>query len=1163
MLKHNDTIEKLDTLQKAAVVASSLDDETLSHAGLPTVGRASLEELAKKSGISYAAAARSWDGELLSRMTAEIVTEAGEGGAKLFVTPDLKTALDPAADGLSEDPYLNGLYGAAMASATKTAGGSVALAHLCVSQSEVSLLDRKEDLPSVRELVAKPFALAAQKGACDAVFLCPNRMGGGYPDTNRVFLRDAQSGYFGKDLFVIGEDVTPNAEALSLLRGKMTLGGAKLSLERAARRYTQLLKYREEGSASERDLEDAVRSGSALSEERLDEALDEVVDFCEKVSSREVKPPMGTDARRRITAESFVLLRNNGILPLAKGKHIAVIGDAYGDLTAIEKTYKVVGRVKGYDRDADRSDELLPEAVRVAGASEAAIVFLHPAENSPALPANRLALLAAIARTGTPIIALVCGDRPVDMGFDKNVAASLLVPADGPFSGDALARILSGAFSPCGRLARTAYDNTSAYLTPIAREREEGRIRIGQLVGYRRYDTAGDRIRYPFGYGLGYTTFAYSKLVVKDDEISFTVKNTGKMDGTEVAQVYIGAPSTTHVVPKKQLRAVSRVFLKVGESKTVTLKLPASSYASFDPRTMGENVESGVYRIYVGSSVSDIRLSGRRALVGVKREAVDETLADYIPNSDHGDIADVHKSSRVGAESLPPKGLRIAKRAALFLVPTLAVLFFFILSILFVSYMFDYVLFFAIEDSTAEWILCVIAIVIIALVPLLGSLNRKRVVSIKRFSLTVSPVLVLAAIVFVYLFAIAQDNENRKMILLVLSALAGGAVLMAILSTVVDRELRKQKFNADRWAKFYHVPDRVESTTTSEQFEEAFRLDEEARKKAAAEAKRTVEETPAYDIPQFYDKYLTYETLLTDCKQYLKERGYAVEDSFLRDYLGAVSSTQLILIPKGDGAELCSAIASYFGRDAYIDNAEEYNETEDLFNRWKQSEHAMVTTNFGFALVEAKRQSAFLHTVLIRHMDPSRLEAILTPIVNALSRRTTSVFVPGKMDILLPPNLLMVVELEQDNTNGIPAAIAEIAATVSPSYKAEEPSAKRSVFHSVGFERLNSLKSSVRDDFPISEAAWKPIDRLDERCRSGHIGNLLWVRLERHACVSLASGAKEAEALKSALYTEGYAWLAATWNEELCGGDLKSAILELFGSAEPAKEAAAGRRTKA
>ncbi len=1167
MLKHSDIIEKLEPLQKVAVVASGLEREALEQAGLPDARRASLEEAGKRAGVSYPCAVRSWNMELVGAMTAELAAEEGRAGARLIVTPDLKAAVDPYACGLSEDPRFSGACGAEMAKAIRGQGLAVALSRLSLSPSEAAHLDRREDPAAVHDLVISPFLRASAETPCDAVVLTPNRAGSGYLETNEALFADIRSGYFGKDVFAVGEGTAPVSRSVSLLGGKVTLGGAALPLERASRRYAQLTKYVAEGSVTERDLFEAVRDGSALEDEKLNEAADEVADFVIRLSEltpAETEP--SDEARKKIAEECIVLLNNRRTLPVSKRTRIAVLGEAYADLTPIEERFEVVGRARGYDRTTDRSDSLIPEAVRIASAANLVLVFLYPDESgrSLLLPANRLALLDALKRAGKRIVALVCGDMPADMSFDRDLAATLLVPEDGPYASEALAKILSGEISPSGRLARTLYDHADETFRSLKEYRDSGRTKVRSFVGYRRYDTAGERVRYPFGFGLGYTRFAYSGLSVSANSVSFTLRNVGRRDGYEVAQVYIGAPSTSRVMPKKELKAFVKVFLKAGERKRVTVPLGGDAFKTFDYATLSENVEGGSYRVYVCSSALDVKLRGRRSVEGVTRKPVREHTADFFPNGDFAADSDRMRENRLENQraSSVPDWLYLTRKGIFYAMPAVAFLFFMLVTMLIFSYVLDFALLYAFDVSTVEWILYVLVTCVLAIMPFFVNFNRKTLSRMRAVSLTACPVLLFFCLVLGYLLISSYGGLFERIAFRVITCLAVAAPLCAIVSAVIERELVRSKSEMNRWAKFYFEQERAESKLGDGAFEEAFRAAE-----AALEIRPVSEDdTAPVDVPQFYDKHLTYSVLLGDCLQYAKERGLAVEEGELRNWLAALSSTQLILVPQGDGAALCAMVAGYFGRKPYVDNGESYVRPEDLFFRWKEGERASVTTSLGTAFTQARRETVFLHTALIRHVDLTKVGELLTPLADVIARRKTSVPLPDGTEITLPPNVRIVVEVDKDRVERLPAAVAEVAAVLSPKCKETEPSEKKTVVQLVGFERFSAIRQSVRDEFPLGEAAWKSVDRFDERCRSAHIGNILWNKAELHASVVSACGGSANDALDGALATELLPWVRETWKDEVCGGDLADTFAEIFGKGyklcKEAFKAKSARETK-
>ena len=137
----------------------------------------------------------------------------------------------------------------------------------------------------------------------------------------------------------------------------------------------------------------------------------------------------------------------------------------------------------------------------------------------------------------------------------------------------------------------------------------------GPYIGYRYFETAEKSVRFPFGYGLSYTTFKYSQIELSEDSVSFILHNTGKRDGAEIAQVYIGASDGQVFRPSKELKGFKKVFLKAGESKKVSIPLDDKAFRYFNVTTNSWEIETARYDVMVGASVSDIRLSA--------------TLADY------------------------------------------------------------------------------------------------------------------------------------------------------------------------------------------------------------------------------------------------------------------------------------------------------------------------------------------------------------------------------------------------------------------------------------------------------------------------------------------------------------------------------------------------------
>lgn len=164
------------------------------------------------------------------------------------------------------------------------------------------------------------------------------------------------------------------------------------------------------------------------------------------------------------------------------------------------------------------------------------------------------------------------------------------------------------------------YEDVSSAPYFPAKERN-AEYREGLFVGYRYFETANVPVLFPFGFGLSYTTFEYSDLTVTDKEAAFTLKNTGKADGAEIAQLYVSKPDGQVFRPVKELKGFTKVFLKAGESRTVTIPLDDKAFRCFNVDTNRFEIEGGQWTVMIGASVADIRLSGTVNVQGTGAES--------------------------------------------------------------------------------------------------------------------------------------------------------------------------------------------------------------------------------------------------------------------------------------------------------------------------------------------------------------------------------------------------------------------------------------------------------------------------------------------------------------------------------------------------------------
>lgn len=183
---------------------------------------------------------------------------------------------------------------------------------------------------------------------------------------------------------------------------------------------------------------------------------------------------------------------------------------------------------------------------------------------------------------------------------------------------DVIGNFEMGEVNPSGKLAESCpvkYEDVSSAPYFPAKQRT-AEYREGLYVGYRYFETAHVPVLFPFGFGLSYTTFEYSDLKVSDKEATFIIKNTGKMDGAEIAQLYVSKLSSEVFRSAKELKGFQKVFLKAGESKTVAIPLDDKAFRYFNVKTNQFEVEGGEYQILIGASVADIKLSGSVSVAG-------------------------------------------------------------------------------------------------------------------------------------------------------------------------------------------------------------------------------------------------------------------------------------------------------------------------------------------------------------------------------------------------------------------------------------------------------------------------------------------------------------------------------------------------------------------
>jgi len=581
----------------------------------------------------------SWDRDLLREMGAAIAEEALQEGVSIVLGPGLNIKRNPLCgrnfEYFSEDPYLAGEMGVSWIEGVQAQGVGTSVKHFAANSQENERMssDSIMDERTLREIYLPAFEKAVKSARPATVMCAYNKLNGTYCSDNRHLLRDILRDEWGFEGVIVTDWGAMNE------RVKAFEAGLDLEMPGSQGYFDEMVIA-------------AVRSGE-LSEERVKESVDRLLDLIlASAARRKTDYHYSVDGHhllaKKIAAHSAVLLRNEAnILPIPKSKKIALIGALAKEpryqgagsshinptkLSSVVDGFNALGLeyiyFEGYPLKGAGSKALIAKAAAGAAQSDLAVIVAGLPEEyesegfdreTLSMPESHNDLIATIAAANPNVVVLLVGGAPVEMAWLPKVKAVLNLYLAGQAGGLAAAELLVGISNPSGKLAES-YPQRYADVPSSGIYKAGGKqaqYREGLYVGYRYYDTAHKNVLFPFGHGMSYTTFEYSELEISAVElaapyalnVSFSVRNTGSVDGAEAAQVYIAALDCPVFRPEKELKQFEKVFLKAGEARQVKLTLDARAFAVYAPEEGKWMVPGGVYKVLVGASSRDIRLT--------------------------------------------------------------------------------------------------------------------------------------------------------------------------------------------------------------------------------------------------------------------------------------------------------------------------------------------------------------------------------------------------------------------------------------------------------------------------------------------------------------------------------------------------------------------------
>ena len=659
-MRHTDLISKM-TLEEKAAILSGKDvwhTRPVERLGIPSMalsdGPSGLRKQAGEGdhlGLNASTKAtcipsastivNGWDPEIAETMGAVIGADARAQDVQVLLGPGLNTKRSTLCgrsfEYYSEDPYLAGKLAAGFIRGIQSNEISACAKHFAANSQELLRMhsDSVMDERTLRELYLTNFEIAITEGRPRAVMTSYNRLNGTYTNESAHLygiLRD-EWGY-------VGMVVTDWGGSNSYVEGVRT--GMNLEMPGA-------------GDDSAVQLVEAVRSGK-IAESIVDQRVDELLDVILTTKAVGPGPAVDPAAQHRKVREAaercIVLLKNDhDVLPLNKSAKIAVIGDfaetsryqgagsSMVNAQQVDETLPLlrtmfpnqIGFAKGFERQDTENPALEAEAVALAKQAEIVLLYIGLPEGFETegldrthmrLPDNQVRLIAELSKANPHIVAVLSCGSAVEMPWLDQVEALVYGGLGGEAAAEAMLRVLSGDVTPGGKLAETfplAYDETPvSHYYPGSQATSE--YREGIYVGYRYFTTAKKPVRFPFGYGLSYTRFAYENLSISENGVTFTIENTGKVAGEEIAQLYIGLPDAKIFRAERELKGFVRVHLDAGERRQVTIPFDKYTFRYFNVQSNAFEIEGGNYEILIGASCEDIRLRGTWQIKGTGKQ---------------------------------------------------------------------------------------------------------------------------------------------------------------------------------------------------------------------------------------------------------------------------------------------------------------------------------------------------------------------------------------------------------------------------------------------------------------------------------------------------------------------------------------------------------------
>ncbi len=655
-------ISKLTLMEKAALLSGKNEWESrnIDRLGIPSIvfsdgphGLRRQEGAGDHLGLNAslpatcfptaATVANSWDPGLGEEIGAALGEEALAQNVDVLLGPGLNMKRSPLCgrnfEYFSEDPILAGKMAAAYVRGIQSQHIYSCPKHFAVNSREYRrmAMNAVVDERTLREIYLTAFEIAVKEGGAKAIMSAYNEVNGSYANENKHLLVDILREEWGFDGIVVTDWGASNDH----------VEGVKCQSN---------VEMPNPGLDSARQLIQAATEGEGrITEEEIDRAILPIIEAALYVKDNDNSKGFDKDLHHAIAKKaavnSAVLLKNEEeILPLKAGAKVCLkgpfvekpryqgAGSSQVNATKVETIAEVVGN---YDLTVVEDPEQADVVLFFFGLDE--IAESEGADRmSMDVPEYQIKELEQLYVYNKNIVGVMSAGSAVKMPWLGNLKALLHGYLTGQAGASAIMDLLTGKEIPTGKLSESypfAYTDCSI-VNYADTEKRNLQYREGPFIGYRYYDTADVAVQFPFGYGLSYTTFAYSDFTVTDKGITVTVTNTGKRDGAEIVQMYVGKTESGLIRPKKELKGFRKVWIKAGESAKVEIPFDDKTFRYFSTVSNAWETEGGEYQVMVGASVADIRLKGTITKKGTVTEFPYDI--EKLPSYKTGQVRNVH-----------------------------------------------------------------------------------------------------------------------------------------------------------------------------------------------------------------------------------------------------------------------------------------------------------------------------------------------------------------------------------------------------------------------------------------------------------------------------------------------------------------------------------------